>query len=369
MARQSESRSGGQVAQDDSVVSQPPPPAESGRALRIAALVTTAVGLAALTAGACVLSYEPIHHLAIQSGVTSRLATIYPLIFDALLVLAGCSVLALRGAGLVSRIYAWLCLLVLLVGLAGGGAVHAAGVRFSRKLGGVLAAVLPWVLVLIGFGLLLALLRYIRLRRQASRASYAEQLTAPLPPASPDAALANGPAVPAPRPAPPEAPVRNPALAALAIARPQAEPATAPQPTVIPVLAPQPPVAPQPTLAPQPAAAPQPALAPQPAAAPQPALAPQPPAAPQPTLPQPAVASVAGSGQGTPGQEAPGREPASPGAPAARPAGADLTKSGPAGEPGQRAGEPGQRARARCSRRARSACGRARSACGRARSA
>ena len=231
MARQSENRAGGQVGPEDSVISQPVPPAETGRVLRLAALVAVAVGLAALTAGACVLSYEPIHHLAIQSGVAPRLASIYPLIFDALLVLAGCSVLALRGAGLVSRIYAWLCLLVLLAGVAGGGAVHAAGVRYSRKLAGILAAVIPWALVLIGFGLLLALLRYARLRRQASRPSLAEQLATRLPPESPDVVVGDGPAVPAPRPEPAEAPVPNPALAALAVAR-QGEPATAPQPAV-----------------------------------------------------------------------------------------------------------------------------------------
>ncbi len=206
MARQSENRDGGQVEQHDGLPIQPQHlPTEPGRMLRTIALVAVAAGLAALTAGACVLSYEPIHHLAIQSNVSPRLASIYPLIFDALLILAGCSILALRGAGLISRIYAWLCLLVLLAGLAGGGAVHAAGIRFSRKLADVLAAVIPWVLVLIGFGLLLALLRYARLRRQAARSSRA-QLPAPLLSSeSPDVVLVTSnavPAVPSPRPQP-----------------------------------------------------------------------------------------------------------------------------------------------------------------------
>ncbi|MGI9005615.1 MAG: DUF2637 domain-containing protein, partial [Streptosporangiaceae bacterium] len=327
MARESKNRAGGQVAQDDSVVSRPGP-AESGRVLRVAALVAVAVGLAALTAGACVLSYEPIHRLAIQSGVTPRLATIYPLIFDALLVLAGCSVLALRGAGWISRIYAWLCLLVLLSGLAGGGAVHADGVRFSRKLGAVLAAVIPWVLVLIGFGLLLALLRYARLRRQASRSSYTEQLAEPLSPESPDAVLTTAPVVPAPRTVPAdEAPVLNPALAALAVARAQPEPATTPQPAVA-------------------------------AAGPGPAQAGTPgrgtagtPAAGNSATEIPVTAStvtassVTGSSvtgrsvtgrsvtgnsvAGTPSPGSASQGTTSPGAPAAQPAGPDLTKSGP----------------------------------------
>jgi Protein of unknown function (DUF2637) len=138
---------------------------DGGRVLRVLALIAVAVGLAGLTAAACVLSYSSIHHLAIQAGVPTRLARVYPLIFDALLVLAGCSVLALRGAGIVSRVYGWLCMLLLLGGLATGGALHAAATKIPRRLAGVVAAIVPWVLVLIGFGLLLALLRYARIRR------------------------------------------------------------------------------------------------------------------------------------------------------------------------------------------------------------
>ena len=150
--------------------------------MRLIALIAVVIGLAALTAAACVLSYSSMHHLAIQAGVSARLASVYPLIFDALLVLAGCSVLALRGAGLVSRVYGWLCMLVLLGGLAAGGALHAAATKIPRRLAGVVAAIVPWVLVLIGFGLLLALLRYARIRRLAQNAPDA--------PDAPDAAAA-----------------------------------------------------------------------------------------------------------------------------------------------------------------------------------
>jgi hypothetical protein len=142
---------------------------DAGRTLRVLALIAVVVGLAALTAAACVLSYSSVHHLAVQAGATGRLASIYPLIFDALLVLAGCSVLALRGAGLISRVYSWLCLLVLLAALAAGGAIRAAAVKVPHRLAAVVAAIVPWALVLIGFGLLLALLRYARLRRISRR--------------------------------------------------------------------------------------------------------------------------------------------------------------------------------------------------------
>jgi len=158
---------------------------DSGRALRLLGLVAVAVGLAALTAAACVLSYSSIHHLAADAGVTGQLARIYPLIFDALLVIAGCSVLALRGAGLPSRIYAWFCMLVLLGALAVGGAAHAAAVHIPRKQAAIVAAVTPWALVLIGFGLLLALLRYARIRRLGrlhSRADVSAALSGDAPP-------------------------------------------------------------------------------------------------------------------------------------------------------------------------------------------
>ena len=144
---------------------------DGGRALRVLALTAVATGLAAVTAAACALSYTPIHVLASEAGVSASLARIYPYVFDAMLVLAGCSVLALRGAGLPSRSYGWLCFLVLLAALAAGGAIRAADVSVPRHSAGVIGAIVPFVLVLIGFGLLLTLLRHARLRRASQRNS------------------------------------------------------------------------------------------------------------------------------------------------------------------------------------------------------
>jgi hypothetical protein len=184
VARKSEAREGSAVVQEEVMTMQPGfadpmpqarPGRDAGRVLRVLALIAVAIGLAAITAAACVLSYSSIHYLATVASVSPRLARLYPLIFDALLVLAGCSVLALRGAGLISRVYSWLCLLVLLAALAGGGAVRAAGVKVPHRLAGILAAVIPWALVLIGFGLLLALLRYARIRRLGQQPAKAER--------------------------------------------------------------------------------------------------------------------------------------------------------------------------------------------------
>jgi uncharacterized membrane protein SirB2 len=143
---------------------------ENGSVLRTLALITIVVGLVALTAAACVLSYGSVHAFAAQAGVSRSLARIYPVICDAMLVVAGCSVLALRGAGLISKVYAWLCFIVLLAALAASEVVREAGIHVPSRQAEVTAAVIPWALVLVAFGLLLALLRHARRRRPSHRA-------------------------------------------------------------------------------------------------------------------------------------------------------------------------------------------------------
>src|SRR5262249_9540591 len=111
--------------------------------------------------------------LASQAAVSPTQAKVYPMIFDAMLVIAASAVLALRGAGLFRRIYAWLSLLVLLAALVAGGVVQAAGIGVPRQPAAITAAAIPWALVLIGFGLLVTLLGYARRRRSDSRATLA----------------------------------------------------------------------------------------------------------------------------------------------------------------------------------------------------
>jgi Protein of unknown function (DUF2637) len=136
-------------------------------ALRIAGLVAVGVGLAALAGAAFVLSYAGIHAVALQAGVSHRMARGYPLILDVLLVVIVAAVLALRGAGWPSKLLAWASLLALLAAAAGADALHAAGKRLPARPAAVTAAILPWALVLIAFVLLLAMLRHARLRRLA----------------------------------------------------------------------------------------------------------------------------------------------------------------------------------------------------------
>jgi len=140
-------------------------PADGHRGMRLFGLVAVAVGVLVLMAAAFVLSYTGIHAIALSAGVSPRFARIYPVIFDAMLVVACAAVLALRGAGLPSRCYAWLTMLILLAAAAGADTVHATNTKLPHKPTAAAAAIIPWVLVLLGFGLLLSMLRHARLRR------------------------------------------------------------------------------------------------------------------------------------------------------------------------------------------------------------
>jgi Protein of unknown function (DUF2637) len=139
-------------------------PAGTNRGLRLLALCAVAIGLILLAAAAFVLSYAGVHAVALSAGVSPRLARLYPLILDAMVVVAGAAVLSLRGAGLPSRWYAWLSLLVMLAADAGADTLHAIGTRLPHKQSAAAAAIIPWALLLIGFSLLLAMLRHARVR-------------------------------------------------------------------------------------------------------------------------------------------------------------------------------------------------------------
>jgi Protein of unknown function (DUF2637) len=149
------------------------PPANGARSsdpyskLRLVALIAAIVGVILLAALAFVLSYSGIHALARQAGMSANMARLFPLIFDAMLVVSCVAVLLLRGAGWWRRGYAWLITIVLLGAVAAGDAVHAAGTHLPRRPAAITAAVLPWVLLLLAFSLLLAMLRQFRHRRAA----------------------------------------------------------------------------------------------------------------------------------------------------------------------------------------------------------
>jgi hypothetical protein len=140
-------------------------PLEGARALRILAVVAVFLGVAALAAATFVLSYSAIRTVVLQAGITPRLARGYPLLLDAMLVIVLAAILALRGAGLPSRLLAWVTLLLVMTVAAGADALHTAGRSMPHQAAAITAAVLPFVLVLVAFVLLLVMLRYARLRR------------------------------------------------------------------------------------------------------------------------------------------------------------------------------------------------------------
>jgi hypothetical protein len=142
-------------------------PETAPRAWRILGLAAVCLGLAALAAATFVLSYSGIRAVALEAGITPRLARGYPLLVDAMLVIALAAVLALRGAGLPSKGLAWLTLLVVLAAAAGADGLHAVGRTLPHRPAAITAAVLPWALVFIAFALLLSMLRHARLRRAA----------------------------------------------------------------------------------------------------------------------------------------------------------------------------------------------------------
>src|SRR5215831_14951209 len=154
------------------------PPADSHRAVRAAGLAAVAAGVLLLAAAAFALSYAGIHQIALHAGVSPRLARLYPLMFDAMLVVTCAAVLALRNAGWGAKFYVWICLLLVLAAVAVGDALHATGVQLTGQAARAAIAVIPWVLLLLGFGIWLAMLRQWRRARAAAAASAAETANA-----------------------------------------------------------------------------------------------------------------------------------------------------------------------------------------------
>ena len=136
-------------------------------ALRLVALLAAITGVIVLAAAAFALSYGGIHEIALSAGMSASMARIFPVIFDAMLVVSCAAVLSLRAAGWWHRTYAWLTALVLLAALAAADAVHATGTHIPRKPAAATIAVLPWVLLLLAFSLLLSMLRQFRRARGA----------------------------------------------------------------------------------------------------------------------------------------------------------------------------------------------------------
>jgi len=144
--------------------------------LRLTAVVMVVTGVVLLAIISFRFSYAAIHGIALAAGVSPGEAGVYPLILDGMLVIACVAALALRGAEWWLRGYAWLLVLVLLAAMAMLDAWHAAGVELPHRLTAGMMALMPWVLLLLGLGLFLGVLRDLRtvraLNTQASHLSW-----------------------------------------------------------------------------------------------------------------------------------------------------------------------------------------------------
>jgi Protein of unknown function (DUF2637) len=136
--------------------------------LRTGALMIMVTGVVLLALAAFLLSYRSVHEIAVLVGFHRGLAGLYPLILDAIVVLACVSVLAFRDAELWLRGCTWLLILVVFAALAAMNAIRAEHISLPQRPTAVAAAILPWVLLLLGFGLLLSLLRQRRADRHTT---------------------------------------------------------------------------------------------------------------------------------------------------------------------------------------------------------
>ena len=136
--------------------------------LRTGAVMIMVSGVVLLALAAFLFSYAGVHDIAFAGGVPRRLAGLYPLILDAIVVLACVAALVFRGAERWLQAYAWLLVVVVFAASGAISAIHAAHVSLPQRPTAVAVAILPWILLLLGFGLLLSVLRQRRADRHAT---------------------------------------------------------------------------------------------------------------------------------------------------------------------------------------------------------
>jgi hypothetical protein len=149
-------------------------PGDTHLRLRLAALTAVITGVILVALAAFLFSYTGIHHIALQAGVAPGLARLYPLMFDAMLIITCSAVLATRTAGWGTKTYVWVCLLLVVGAVAVGDALYATGVHLTGQAARATIAVIPWVLLLLGFGIWLVMLRQWRRIRVAGAVNEAE---------------------------------------------------------------------------------------------------------------------------------------------------------------------------------------------------
>jgi Protein of unknown function (DUF2637) len=144
----------------------------------------------AMAAATFALSYSGVHAIVLQAGVSPRLARIYPGLFDAVFLIACVAAFMLRDARWWALLYAWVVIILMVLIVAAADVVYAMNITLRhRTIEGVVAAA-PWVLLLLGFTLMLAMLRQSRVQQAQATASAEPAYLAPglaeLPEAAPE---------------------------------------------------------------------------------------------------------------------------------------------------------------------------------------
>ena len=157
------------ISRPSSTLSAPAEPSRVTVALRRAGIAVAGVGVAALTAAACVLSFEDLRDLAIIGEARPDLAYLYPAAFDALLVIAMIGVLLLRGGRWLVRLQAGVILVLLFAAAATAEVTTAMRTTTAMDVrqAAVVVAVAPWVILIVALWLWLLLIKHAAARRSA----------------------------------------------------------------------------------------------------------------------------------------------------------------------------------------------------------
>jgi Protein of unknown function (DUF2637) len=158
----------------------PAPPAAERRSWgRLLADLLVELVVLAVAAAGFVFSYNGLHAIALFGGVSSQLARYYPGLFDAVLVIACVTAVAVRNGRWWARLWAWLVIIVVLGIIGTANVLNATDYALRPGPTKAFVAAAPAVAILLAFSLLLTMLRH-------SRAQPAEPVTAESATARPD---------------------------------------------------------------------------------------------------------------------------------------------------------------------------------------
>ncbi|NYF40236.1 DUF2637 domain-containing protein [Streptosporangium sandarakinum] len=156
------------VSRPSAPLPAPARPSRTAIVLRRAGIALAGICVAALTAAACVLSFEDLRALAVTGEADPGLAYLYPAAFDALLVIAMTAALLLWNGRWPARLQAGLVLALLLAAASAAEVTTAMRAPVDVRQAAVGVAVAPWVMVLLALWLWFLLIKHGAGRRTAS---------------------------------------------------------------------------------------------------------------------------------------------------------------------------------------------------------